>query len=265
MSQLFIKINIVMQTITIYIRNMVCPRCIHVVKQILTEMGISFSEVDLGFATLKTIDLLDFDRLNDSLEQLGLGLIRDQNEQTIADINRVVHFYFDNINKLSRQYKLSEYIAQELGKNYHQLSKLYSQSYGTTIEQYFIDLRTTKVKELIKQGDLNLSQIAITVGYSSIHYLSGQFKKYSGMSLSEYRKKWEEEVKESFEKENLQRHQKECNCGCECEDCECEEEKTSGKNVQVGPSNIFDGRINGESRLNVIPKEFREFRAFVSL
>lgn len=243
---------------------MVCPRCIHAVQQILNEMEIPFAEVDLGYATLKTNDYPDFDTLNRRLEQLELGLIRDQNELLVTGINKFMRLYLENISTLNRQMTLSGFISKELARNYHQLSKIYRKFTGTTIEQRFIELRTNKVKELIKQGDLNMSQIAITVGYSTIHYLSGQFRKYTGMSLTDYRKKWEDEVRMSFERiTNNQIKKEECNCGCE--DCHCldeESEQSTGSN-RTATRKIHSGDI-GWSSFNPVPQQVREFRAYLS-
>jgi AraC-like DNA-binding protein len=201
---------------------MVCPRCIHVVKQILAELEIKYLEVELGYAVIAADQPLDLDTVNQKLETLDLGLVRDQNEVLVTEIDMAIHDYLENISLLSQKRKLSEYIALELGRNYHQLSKIYSQFKGETIEQCFIALRTNKVKELIKQGKLNLSQIAVNVGYSSIHYLSGQFKKYTGISLSQYKREWEASLTNSGNgKEPFVKKPEKKNCDCGCEDCNC--------------------------------------------
>lgn len=255
-----------MKTITIQIKNMVCLRCVHVVKQILHDLNISFTEVDLGYATLNIDPFPDFDLINEKLEVLDLGLICDQNELLIAEINKAIHCYMENISWIGHRQKLSDYIAKEVARNYHQLSKVYSRYSGITIEQYFIDLRTNKVKELIRQGDLNLSQIAITVGYSSIHYLSGQFKKYTGMSLSDYRKSWEDEICRSFERQaSLKTQPEKCTCGCGCEDCHCAESQ-NGQAKQDNPvTPLPDINIGSVGKLSPVPSAFRQYWAFVSL
>tara|TARA_R110000744_G_scaffold262404_2_gene376988 strand:- start:122 stop:841 length:720 start_codon:yes stop_codon:yes gene_type:complete len=239
---------------------MVCPRCIHAVKQILLEMGIPFTEVNLGYATLKTNELPDLDRINEKLEKLELGLIRNQNALTVKGITEAARSYMENINLLGRKEKLSDYISKELGKNYHQLSKLYSQYCGITIEQYFIDLRTNKVKELIKQGELNFSQIAITVGCSSIYYLSGQFKKCTGLSLTEYRTKWEEEVRKSFTKAISEKPVPD---ECGCRECHCGEAQAElPKEIGLAP---LDLRTKGSYGLGRMHEGHREYNAFVNL
>lgn len=213
---------------------MVCPRCIHVVKQILSDLDIKYIEVKLGCAIIAADQTFDMDTVNQKLELLDLGLVKDQNEVLVTEINKAIHDYLEDVSLLSHKRKLSEYIAQELGRNYHQLSKTYSQYNGETIEQYFIKLRTDKVKEFIKQGKFNLSQIAVNVGYSSIHYLSGQFKKYTGISLSQYKKEWEASLsnsgsgKEPFVKKHAMK-----GCDCGCKDCDCGRKNGASGNIET--------------------------------
>lgn len=225
---------------------MVCPRCIHVVKQTLSDLEIKYIEVELGYAVIEADQTLDLDKVNKKLEKLDLGLVRDQNEVLVTEINKAIHDYLEDISLLSHKLKLSEYIAQELARNYHQLSKIYSQYNGETIEQYFIKLRTNKVKESIKQGKLNLSQIAVNVGYSSIHYLSGQFKKYTGMSLSQYKKEWEASLTNSGNgKEPFVKKPEKKGCDCGCEDCGCGEMKSfSGGTSHGSPNGQNDISMN---------------------
>ena len=250
---------------------MVCPRCIHVVKQILTDLGIEYSGVDLGYAVLVAGQPLDLELINQRLEALELGLVRDSNEVIVTEINKAMHEYLDNISLLGQKHKLSEYISQQLARNYHQLSKIYSQYRGETIEQYFIELRTNMVKELIKQGKLSLSQIAVNVGYSSIHYLSGQFKKFTGKSLSQYKKEWEESLstvgnngeKQEEEPEKVEN----TGCDCGCEDCDCKGQNGSS----LENSSSFDPSDGGEKKalsLKIwqLPTEnFGEYRVHVSV
>lgn len=257
-----------MKTFTIQIKNMVCPRCIHVVKQILTDLGVKYEEVDLGYAVLASDQPLDLDELNERLEVLELGLVRDTNEELVTKINAAIYDYLENISRLSQTLKLSEYISQQVARNYHQLSKVYSQYSGETIEQHFIELRTNKVKELVKQGKLNLSQIAVDVGYSSIHYLSGQFKKFTGMSLSEYKKQWEYSLQKTSNNGRTKKDQEsadieESECGCGCQDCDCGGRSDSGG----GEFNPPSGR-NGDSGSSMYSmhyfQNFGEYRVHVS-
>jgi YesN/AraC family two-component response regulator len=84
---------------------------------------------------------------------------------------------------------LIECLFRQVGKNYSFISKLFSKLENRTFEQYHIRLRIERVKEILDEGELNLGQIASKLGYSSVHYLSAQFKKVTGVSVTEYRKK----------------------------------------------------------------------------
>lgn len=258
-----------MKTYTIQIKNMVCTRCIHVVKQILTDLGITYSEVDLGYAILNDGQSLDLETVNQRLEALDLGLVRNSNEVLVTEINKLMHEYLDNINLLSQKLNLSEFLSQKLARNYHQLSKIYSQYSGETIEQHFIELRTNMVKELIKQGKLNLSQIAVNVGYSGIHYLSGQFKKFTGKSLTQYKKEWEASLGKTRSKEKEPSPKilgKNTGCGCGCVACDCDENKNvSSKDI---PRKDRFGRNEGYG-LSMLPSHrlsvnFGEYSVHVS-
>ena len=246
---------------------MVCPRCIHVVKQILTDLGIQYNEVELGYAVLGAGQALNLQTVNQRLESLDLGLVRDPNEIIVTEINKAIHDYMDNISLLSHKLKLSQYIAQQLARNYHQLSKIYSQYKGETIEQYFIELRTNKVKELIKQGKLNLSQIAVNVGYSGIHYLSGQFKKYTGKSLSKYKKEWEASLSSPAETSSKSPDEIEENedrdCDCGCKECDCEGNNGSFSDG-VTPSSIQDKNGSPMQALQIPLQNFGEYRVHIS-
>jgi YesN/AraC family two-component response regulator len=83
--------------------------------------------------------------------------------------------------------KLSEFLSIKIGKDYTNLSKLFSRVEGVTIEKYFINLKVEKAKELIQDCQLNFTQIAYDLGYGNVNYLSNQFKQFTGMSMSTYK------------------------------------------------------------------------------
>ena len=257
-----------MKTFTIQIINMVCPRCIYVVKQILTDLNVQYNKVGLGYAVIIAEQPLNLEIINQKLEVFGLGLVKDPNEMMIIEINKAIHKYFEDIDLLSQKLKLSEYIAQQLARNYHQLSKVYSQYQKKTIEQYFIELRTDTVKELIKQGKLNLSQIAINVGYSGIHYLSSQFKKFTGMSLTQYKKEWEESLKEprNNQQSGPSDARKYNGCDCECRNCSCKRgSEYFRENNDIHSTSTMMGKNEVAAQILPSPlQNFGEYRVHIS-
>ncbi len=122
-------------------------------------------------------------QLNTSLKALGFELIDNKKSQTIEKIKTaiisLVHHSSENINS-----NLSEFLVSQIHQDYHYLSNLFSEVEGTTIEKYYIAQRIEKAKELLVYGELTLSQIADQLGYSSVAYLSNQFKKVTGLTPS---------------------------------------------------------------------------------
>ena len=103
-------------------------------------------------------------------------------EQIKAASIELVHQY-NNANSLLRN---SDYLSEKLGLPYEKLSKHFREQTGTTLEQYLILLKVEKAKELIAYGEHTLSEIAYILGYSSVQWLSTQFKKVTGYTVSQY-------------------------------------------------------------------------------
>lgn len=175
-----------METI-LYIKNMVCDRCKMVVEKTLRENGLHPMSVELGEIHIEEkLNLVKWEVLREELEKLGFELLDDRREQTITQIKaaivRLVH-YRDNNSTLN----LSDYVSAQLHSDYSALSKLFSEVAGITIERYYIEQRIERVKELIKYDELSLTQIALQVNYSSVAYLSRQFKSVTGMTPTEFK------------------------------------------------------------------------------
>ena len=168
---------------------MVCNRCRMVVKTELEKLGLQPLSVNLGeieLAEKPTSGQLS--ALKDNLSALGFELIDDKKGRTIEKIKNLV---IELIHHAEEQTKLkySEYLSQKLNRDYSSLSKLFSEVEGLTIEQYIINQKIEKVKELLVYDELSLSEIAWRLGYSSVAHLSAQFKKVSGLTPSFYKDK----------------------------------------------------------------------------
>lgn len=173
---------------TYYIKNMVCPRCIQSVKETLKQTNIPYSEVSLGkvnlCSELSTIQKQEFAK---HLEELGFELLEEGKSQVISQIKSIlVQQIQHSTDRLSENY--SSFIAERLNHEYTYLSKLFSQVEGITIEKYITRLKIERVKELIFYKEKSLSEIADLLGYSSVAYLSSQFKKETGLTPSEFKK-----------------------------------------------------------------------------
>lgn len=172
---------------TLYIKNMVCDRCIAAVTTVLREMGLGPLSVELGVARISnTMGTESEAELRRRLSEQGFGLIGDRRKQTVERIkNAVVELV--HYGGGGKAQNLSDYIAARLHADYSALSRTFSELTGITVERYFILQRTERVKELLQYGELSLSQIALRMNYSSTAYLSTQFKSVTGMTPSQYK------------------------------------------------------------------------------
>lgn len=172
---------------THYIRNMVCNRCIMAVQHILGELGLDAKQVILGEITLtKVLSREEKEALNKQLISLGFELIDDRKSQLIEKIKNTIINLVHHRQHDSR-YKLSDILSSKLHYDYNYLSNLFSAVESTTIEQYYIAQKLEKVKELLVYDELSLSEIAFRLNYSSVAYLSNQFKKVTGLSPSHFK------------------------------------------------------------------------------
>lgn len=170
----------------IYIKNMVCPRCIRAVEQVFKEIGAEPVAVQLGEATIKTELSPDQSKtLAEKLEELGFELLDDARRQQIEKIKAIVIRRIQE--EPGEKLPFSTVLAGELHREYSQLSKLFSETEGITIEQYVIVQKLEKVKELLIYNEMRLNEIADQLGYSSVAHLSAQFKRVTGLTPSAFK------------------------------------------------------------------------------
>jgi YesN/AraC family two-component response regulator len=171
----------------LYIKNMVCSRCKMVVANELEKAGIKVVSVELGEVFLEEHPSAEqLSKFGQAIKAFGFELIDDKKSRTIEKIKKLiielVHYSGEN-----PKTNLSVFLADKLHYDYTYLSNLFSEVEGTTIEKYFISQRIEKVKELLVYDELSLSEISDRLGYSNVAYLSGQFKKVTGLTPSFYK------------------------------------------------------------------------------
>jgi AraC-like DNA-binding protein len=167
----------------LYIRNMVCNRCKMVVESELKNLGLHPKRVELGEVELEeeSITLDTKQKVEEVLHQAGFELIDDRKSRMIEQIKSIIIQHIHHTDEQPRE-KYSEIISSALHHDYSALSRLFSETEGITIEQYIINQKIEKVKELMTYDELSLSEIAWQLGYSSVAHLSSQFKKVTGMT-----------------------------------------------------------------------------------
>lgn len=167
---------------------MVCNRCKMVVKTELERLGLHPIQVELGEVTLQEEQLspLIVTEIKKSLAKSGFELIDNRKARIIEKIKTIV---IDSVhyNNDGKKHKLSAVLSSAIHLDYPYISKLFSEVEGITIEQYAIQQKIEKIKELLVYDELSLSQIADELGYSSSAHLSAQFKKVTGLSPSHFK------------------------------------------------------------------------------
>ena len=172
----------------LYIKNMVCNRCIMVVRQQLDNLGIEYKNIQLGHVELSNkLTQEQTGKLKDLLLSAGFELLDDKKAKTVEKIKNVIVSLIQGHDEEDFNRKLSAMLQEKLNMDYHYLTSLFSSIEGITIEKYAILQRIEKVKELLMYDELNLSEISFKLGYSSVQHLSQQFKKVTGLTPSEFK------------------------------------------------------------------------------
>ena len=174
-------------SVTLYIKNMVCPRCIDTVKDIFDNLNIETSSIELG--EVNTPNHISSDqkvRLEELLSARGFELLQDQKSKLIGQIKAII---IDQIhhNKEALNVNFSTLISDKLNQEYSSLSRLFSSVEGITIERFILKQKIERVKELIFYNELTLSEISHQMDYSSVAHLSAQFKKETGMTPTAFK------------------------------------------------------------------------------
>jgi AraC-like DNA-binding protein len=166
---------------------MVCHRCKMVVKSELENLGLLYSTIELGEAEIEgEITSGQRQKLASALKETGLELMEDKKsilvERIKTSIIDLVHFTDDQI-----KVNLSDHLSQKLNHNYTYLANLFSEVKGTTIEKYYLTHKIERVKELLAYDELNLTEIAWKLHYSSVAHLSNQFRKMTGLTPTQFK------------------------------------------------------------------------------
>jgi AraC-like DNA-binding protein len=172
----------------IYIKNMVCSRCIKVVKEECAKLGLPIAQAELGKVVLEKVPTeKELKALEQALKKNGFALILDRQQQTIEQVKILIieHVHHQKYKPIARNF--SDYLAEQLQVNYFTLSKLFSAEEGITIEKFIIVQKIEKAKELLSYDQLTLSEIAFQMDYSSPAHLSTQFKKVTGLTPTAFK------------------------------------------------------------------------------
>lgn len=178
-----------MENRELHIKNMVCGRCIKVVREVFEKQQLEINDIELGIVSLKqTIDEKHLLALSEALLAEGFEIVDDKRSQLVSRIkNELINLiHYGDLE--TQQQNISAYLSKKLYKDYHYLSNLFSEMENITIELFVIYQKIEKVKELLVYDELTLSEIAFRMDYSSPAHLSAQFKKITGFTPTQFRK-----------------------------------------------------------------------------
>jgi AraC-like DNA-binding protein len=166
---------------------MVSERCKMAVKEELKKLGLHFVLVNLGeVEIMETLNSEQRETVKSSLLQSGLELMDDKRAMMIEKIKNAIIEMVHHSDQLIK-INFSDFLSTKLQYDYTYLSNLFSEVQGTTIEQFIISHKVERIKELIIYGELNITEIAWKLHYSSVAHLSNQFKKVTGLSPSHFK------------------------------------------------------------------------------
>lgn len=176
---------------TIRIKHMVCRHCARVVEEELVKVpGLKLKEVHLGLVEFEQeVSTEQMQLIRQRLEDNGFALIDDQKSELIEQVKTLLiqEIHHQKALKLESE-AFSDFLARKVGYEYSYLNELFSSTEGKTIGQYVILQKIERVKELLIYDEKSLAEIAFSLDYSSAQYLSSQFKKFTGMTPSQFRK-----------------------------------------------------------------------------
>ena len=170
----------------IHVKNMVCSRCTEAVEYIFKKQGVVIKNIELGQVIVDEITEQQILSIESNLNQKGFEILKEKNSILIQKIKNIIINHVES-HPESKQ-KFSEFLSRKIGYDYSYISRIFSSNTGYTIEKYFSLQRIEKTKELIKYDELNLSEIAYKLNYSSVAHLSKQFKQVTGMNPSEFKR-----------------------------------------------------------------------------
>jgi YesN/AraC family two-component response regulator len=172
-----------------WIKNMVCSRCLKVIKQELEELGIIVLSLELGKLLVEASNKTDrniTENVTKVLHSNGFEIVQSEEDMLVENMKIILIELLTEL-PLHLKVNTSEHLSLTLHRDYKILSKLFSKNENTTIEKYFIKLKIEKVKEFIQLKQYSFSDIVYMLDYSSINHLSRQFKEIVGMSMTDYK------------------------------------------------------------------------------
>ncbi len=168
---------------------MVCNCCKIFLKEKLEINDIDVLEIKLGRARISYNDSeINHEKLESILHEYGFGLLEGKEEKLVTEIKVTIIELIHDLNNINSIVRKSDYLVEKMGYSYPYLSKVFSEQEGHTLENYIIQQKIERIKHMLDENEYSLSEIAYMMDYSSVQYLSNQFKKITGITVSQYKR-----------------------------------------------------------------------------
>ena len=172
----------------VYIKGMVCNRCISIVKSELESIGLQLEDINLGEVTFSAgSQFSDHRFIEAQLKPFGFSLLEDKRHKLVTDVKKITEEIYSGEFDFPVRFRFSVYISEKLHKDYDLISATFSALEQITLEKYIIDYRIKKIKEFLLYSTQTLADMAFRLGFSSVAHLSRQFKTVTGFNTSWYR------------------------------------------------------------------------------
>ncbi len=174
-------------TVVYNVKNLNLKGAALLLKEKLEDNGFVVEKISPGVIVLGDVRNVDSQKLSVLLSKYGFDIIKDKELLLVEQIKQTVIELIHHMNNMNSVVRKSEYMVEKLGKSYGHLSRVFSRFEPITLEKYIIHQKIERIKDLIDEDELTLSEIAYMMDYSSVQYLSNQFKKITGYSVTEYK------------------------------------------------------------------------------
>lgn len=170
------------------VKNMFCHSCIPLLKDKLEQFGFQVLKIKLGeIHILQPEKKIPIETIQDMLSVYGFELIMSHEDRMVNEIKLAVIELIHHLNNVDSIVRKSDYLVEKTGLSYQYLSKIFAKHEKLTLEKYIIHQKIERIKQLIDTEEYTLSEISYMMDYSSVHYLSNQFKAITGMTVSQYK------------------------------------------------------------------------------
>ncbi|HET7897699.1 MAG TPA: AraC family transcriptional regulator [Flavisolibacter sp.] len=172
----------------LFIKGMVCNRCMMVIKNELESLGHSPVQIELGVVKIaRPEDEIDRTEMERRLTPLGFDLLEDRNEKLVREVKALVHEVYSGEFDFPERFRFTAFARERLSKDYDSVSDVFIALEKKTIEQFMIEFRIDKVKEYLVYSNHTLSEIAFRLNFNSTAHLSAQFKQQTGLTASYFK------------------------------------------------------------------------------